>query len=308
MDLRTLRAFVEVVRQGGFSQAAKTIFVTQPTVSKAVRQLEDELGIPLLDRNGHRSAPSPAGDVVYRHATRMLALREELLAELQDLTDLRRGTLRIGLPLIGSSMLFAPLFATYRHRYPGIDIRLTEHGSLQLEDILRAGDIELGASLLPVSDEFEWQPVRSEPLAVLMPATHALARRAAVRLDDLRAEPLVLLESGFALNRIIQQACARRGFEPKVAARSGQMDFMIALVAAGLGLAFLPRMILEERPQAGLTHVLLDEPDIRWDLATVWRRDAYLSLAARAWLDLVRETHAGRTQHAPRNPGRTGAA
>ena len=218
MDLRTLRAFVEVVRQGGFSQAAKTIFVTQPTVSKAVRQLEDELGIPLLDRNGHRSAPSPAGDVVYRHATRMLALREELLAELQDLTDLRRGTLRIGLPLIGSSMLFAPLFATYRHRYPGIDIRLTEHGSLQLEDILRAGDIELGASLLPVSDEFEWQPVRSEPLAVLMPATHALARRAAVRLDDLRAEPLVLLESGFALNRIIQQACARRGFEPKVAA------------------------------------------------------------------------------------------
>ncbi len=302
MDLRTLRAFVEVVRQGGFSQAAKTIFVTQPTVSKAVRQLEDELGLPLLDRNGHRSAPSPAGEVVYRHANRMLALREELLAELQDLADLRRGTLRIGLPLIGSSMLFAPLFAIYRHRYPGIDIRLTEHGSLQLEDILRAGGIELGASLLPVSDEFEWQPVRSEPLVVLMPANHALARRAAVRLDDLRSEPLVLLESGFALNRIILQACARHGFEPTVAARSGQMDFMIALVAAGLGLAFLPRMVVEARPQAGLAHVLLDEPDIRWDLATVWRRDAYLSRAARAWLDLVRETHAGR---APPDPPRS---
>src|SRR5690606_13612962 len=108
--------------------------------------------------------------------------------------------------------------------------------------------------------------------------------------------------------RIIQQACARRGFEPKVAARSGQMDFMIALVAAGLARAFLPRMILEDRPQAGLTHVRLDEPDLRRDLAPVWRRAADASLAARAWLDRVRETHAGRAQPGPRNPGRTGAS
>lgn len=289
MDLRTLKAFAEVVRLGGFSAAAKALFVTQPTVSKAVRQLEDELGIPLLDRIGHRSAPNAAGAAVYRHAVRMLALRDELKAELQDLAGLRRGTLKIGLPPVGSSLLFAPLFTSYRQRHPGIDIRLSEHGSIQLEALLRAGELELAASLLPVAEDFAFQVVRREPLVVLMPSSHPLAARPSVRLDDLRREPLVLMESGFALNRILLQACARRGFEPAVAARSGQVDFLVALVASGLGLAFLPRLILERQPRSGLTHVLLDEPDLRWDLAMVWRREAYLSKAAQAWLDLLAE-------------------
>ena len=111
MELRTLRAFVEVVRQGGFSQAAKVVFATQSTVSKAVKQLEEELGLPLLDRLGHKSRLTAAGEIVYRRAVRLLAEREDLEAELKDLRGLKRGTLRLGLPPIGSSMLFAPLFA-----------------------------------------------------------------------------------------------------------------------------------------------------------------------------------------------------
>src|SRR5208283_6122035 len=98
MELRTLRAFVEVVRQGGFSQAAETIFATQSTVSKAVRRLEGELGVPLLNRIGHRSTLTAAGEVVYRQAVGMLAQRDSLIAELGDLRGLRKGTLRLGLP------------------------------------------------------------------------------------------------------------------------------------------------------------------------------------------------------------------
>ena len=103
MELRTLRAFVEVVRQGGFSQAAKTVFATQSTVSKAVKQLEDEIGVPLLDRIGHRSRLTVAGEVVYRRAVKMLAQRDDLIAEIEDLRGLRRGVLRLGLPPVGSS-------------------------------------------------------------------------------------------------------------------------------------------------------------------------------------------------------------
>ena len=78
MEIRTLRAFVEVVRQGGFSQAAKTVFATQSTVSKAVKQLEDECGVLLLDRIGHRSKLTAAGEIVYRRAQRILAERDDL--------------------------------------------------------------------------------------------------------------------------------------------------------------------------------------------------------------------------------------
>src|SRR5262249_8856964 len=98
MELRTLRAFVEVVRQGGFSQAAKAVFATQSTISKAVKQLEDEVGMPLLDRIGHRSRLTSAGEIVYRRALTMLTEREDLSAELDDLRGLKRGVLRLGLP------------------------------------------------------------------------------------------------------------------------------------------------------------------------------------------------------------------
>src|SRR5438309_414676 len=121
MELRTLRTFVEVVRQGGFSQAAKVVFATQSTVSKAIKHLEDEFGVPLLDRIGHRSNLTAAGDIVYRRALKILAERDDLVSELDELRGLKRGTLRLGLPPIGSNTLFAPLFAVYRSRYPGID-------------------------------------------------------------------------------------------------------------------------------------------------------------------------------------------
>lgn len=297
MELRTLRAFAEVVRQGGFSQAAKVVFATQSTVSKAVKQLEDELGVPLLDRIGHRSSLTAAGEIVYRRALRMLAERDDLLVELDDLQGLRRGTLRLGLPPIGSSTLFAPLFAIYRARYPRIDIRLVEHGSDRLEEILRAGEIELAASLLPVSEDFDWQELRRDPLVALLAAGHPLAQRESVTLLDLGEVPFLLFEAGFALNRILLDACRRHGFEPTIAAQSSQIDFLVELAATGVGVAFLPRMIAAQR-FGSVTRVLLAEPQTDWDFAMIWRRGAYLSQAARAWLALVREYHPQRQPHA----------
>ena len=157
MELRTLRAFVEVVRQGGFTQAAKKVFATQSTVSKAIKHLEDEIGVPLLDRIGHRSKLTAAGEIVYQRALRMLAERNDLMTELDELRGLKRGTLRLGLPPVGSSTLFAPLFAAYHKRYPGVEIRLVEHGGERLEELLLSGEIELAASLLPASDTMERQ-------------------------------------------------------------------------------------------------------------------------------------------------------
>ena len=290
MEIRTLRAFVEVVRQGGFSQAAKTVFATQSTVSKAVKQLEDEIGVPLLDRIGHRSKLTAAGEIVYRRAQRILAERDDLIAELGELRGLKRGTLRLGLLPVGSGTLFAPLFAIYRKRYPGIDIRLVEYGSERLWEVLLSGEIELAASLLPVLEGFEWKDVQREPLTVLLPAGHMLSRRRSVDLLALRELPFILFESGFALNRIILDGCHRHGFEPTVVARSSQIDFIIALAATGMGAAFLPRTIAEQRKHPSVARVLLAEADMDWHVAMIWRRGAYLSHAAKAWLDLVATT------------------
>ena len=301
MELRTLRAFVEVVRQGGFSNAARTLAATQSTISKAVKQLEDELGVLLLDRLGHRTMLTPAGEVVHRRAIIMLAERDDLLTELAELRGLSRGVLRLGLPPIGSAMLFAPLLTIFRTRYPGIEIQLVEHGSKRLTEMVLAGELELAASLLPLSDALEWQDVRRDPVDALLPSNHALATRGSLRMADLAQVPFIMFEAGFALNPILLSVCERSGFTPSVAIYTSQVDFVLGLVAAGLGVGFLPRMIAAQRGHAGVRAVPVADAGMDWHMALSWRRGGYLSQAATAWLALVRERTSKQQEHHVRN-------
>ena len=290
MELRNLRALVEVARRGGFSAAARALFLSQPTVSKAVRQLEEELGEELFTRLGDGARLTEAGELVYVRAETILAESARMLADMAELQGLYTGRLCLGLPIFGSAQLFAPLFAAFRVRYPQVEIELLEQGSARLEEAVLAGQVELAVSLLPVSDAFEWQPVWDDPLMVLLWADHPLHARTVVHLADLADSPFILFEHGFALNARIDAACRARGFTPRVSARSSQMDFMVSLVAAGLGVVLLPRLIVEGRQLGPVRTALLDEPDMRWRAALVWRRGARLSPPARAWLALARES------------------
>ena len=291
MDLRTLRAFVEVVKAGGFSRAADSLFSTQSTVSKAIKQLEDELGAVLLDRLGRRSKLTAAGEIVYRRAQAILLERKDLIAELSDLSGLKSGSLRIGFS-VGSSILFASLFAEFRQRHPGIDVRFALHSNKHLKEKLFAGELDLAAMLLPVSEELEWQHVHVEPLMVVMAKDHPLATLEKLELKGVADVPFILFEEDYALNEVILDACKRRGITARVAARSRQIDFIVELAALGVGVAFLPRMLLERRYHPSIRFALLDEPHTQWRIALAWRRGAYLSHAAQEWLALTREMHA----------------
>ncbi|MDY0241927.1 MAG: LysR family transcriptional regulator [Rhodospirillaceae bacterium] len=289
MDLRSLSVFIEVVRQGGFSAAGKTLFASQSTVSKAVKQLEDELGVPLLMRIGHSVRLTEVGNLVYRHAMIILDERDRLSSAVEEAKQLKRGRLKLGIPPIGSGTLFAPLLAKFRHYYPNIDIELQEQGAAHLRELVQNRGIDLGALLLPLPEVFEWQPICDEPLMVLLPQKHALAGRPSIRLSELADEPFILFEKGWALNAIIAEACHRRGFAPREVARSGQPEFVVALVAAGLGIGLLPRLVIANCIHSQIHAIQLNEEDVRWRLSMVWRRGDSLSPSAHAWLDLVKK-------------------
>ncbi len=290
MELRNIRAFVEVVRQDGFSNAAKTVYATQSTVSKAVKQLEDELGVSLLDRIGHGVRLTQAGELVFRRGVAMLEQGTQIFAELEELRGLERGTLRMGFPLLGSNTLFADIFAVFRQKYPNVEIQMVEHGGKRLEEMLLVGELDLAASLLPVDgNELEWQQVRSEPMDLLVAAEHPLAVRERVSFSDLKEYPFILYAQGFALNPMIMDACKSRGFTPVVAAQSSQIEFIIGLVAARLGIALLPRMIAEQHQHPKTMLIPVDSPAIFWEMSLMWRNGAYLPPAARAWLELTKQ-------------------
>jgi DNA-binding transcriptional LysR family regulator len=287
VDLRSLRYLVEVVRHGGFARAADHAHASQPTLSKAIAQLEDELGSRLLERNRSGVRLTAAGEIVHQHALSMLAESSRLRDELDALRGLRRGELRLGLPPLGSSVLFAPLLARYRQQYPQIDIQLMEHGSRRLERAVLASELEVAAILQPIGDGLDQQPVCDEPMIALIPLMHPRAGAKRFRLEWLHDSPLILFEEGFALNRLIREACARRGVVPKETVRSAQVDFILALVAAGGGVALLPRLVVDERSLTGLAALPLAGNDLRWKMVLAWRQGVALSPAARAWLALV---------------------
>ncbi|WP_010208920.1 LysR substrate-binding domain-containing protein, partial [Pseudomonas sp. R81] len=163
-------------------------------------------------------------------------------------------------------------------------------------ECLEAGEVDLAALLLPVDEDFDYQPVRNEPLMAVLPMSHPLAHLERIDFTHLADSPFILFEAGFALNAKILAACERKGVTPKVTARSGQIDFIIDLVAAGLGVAFVPRMLAYKHQHAGIALIPLDEPHTDWHIALAWRTSAHLPPAALAWLELARE-HAVSTGH-----------
>lgn len=290
MEFKQLRTFVEVARAGGFTPAAHTLHISQSAVSKQVAQLEHNLGTPLFDRLGSHVRLTAAGTVVLQRAEEMLRLQQELLSELDDLSQLTRGELRLGLPLLGSDALFASLFAEYRRRYPNIQVQLLEGGSLVVEQAVLSGELELGGSLTPKNPTFAYQPFCDEPLDALLPADHPLAEDGSVRLEQLSETPFLLYQRSFVLNDRLLQACQQLGFTPKEGGRSGQSDFLVALVAAGQGVVLLPSVVARGLVRPGVVRLKLIAPeDLRWDIAFIWREGAYLSRAAHAWLELLRE-------------------
>ncbi|MCT6825105.1 LysR family transcriptional regulator [Bartonella apis] len=290
MQIRTLEAFIEIIRQNGFSAAAKVLNATQSTISKSLAQLENQYGTKLINRNKGKMQLTAAGEYVFRHAQRILAEETAIEREIAELKGLKRGVLKIGLPPIGSSELFAPVLARYTSSHPQIDINIVEHGSKKLEELVRTGEIELAGSLVPIASGFDYQDVRNDPVVALMPASLAGDRKK-ITAKELAEYPFVLFASQFALTPLVMEAFHEKGLEPVVSARSSQIDFLFGLVAAGMGVGFLPRMIAEKRNVKNVKTVVITDTAIEWHMALIWRSNNHLSYAAREWLRLSRQYH-----------------
>ena len=159
-------------------------------------------------------------------------------------------------------------------------------GSTTYEAFLAGGD-----------PAFAWQAFCDEPLDALLPIDHPLAENAQVRLEELADTPFLMYQRSFVLNDRLMQACQQLGFTPKEIGRSGQADFLAALVAAGQGVVLLPSVVARGLVRPGVVRLALNAPDyLRWDIAFIWRQGAYLSKAAQAWLALLRERPVSRAE------------
>lgn len=284
MDIRTLRYFVEVVRQQSFTRAAEKLFVTQPTISKMLKNLEDELNCTLLIRDGRKLLMTDTGQVVFDRGLAILDEFRQLEAELSDINHLNKGVLRLGIPpMVG--MLMAGPISLFRQHYPGVELKISEGGGLTVQQAVMNGELDLAMTALPVEEEsaLTTRLLFSHPLCVLVPRSGDWLEQTSVSPQQLAAHPLLIYNEDFALSRQLMQLFARHNVKPRIAVRSGQWDFLAAMVQAGVGVAILPEPICRRLDEKTLRWLPL-ESDLRWQLGMIWREGVYLSHSAQAWL------------------------
>ena len=289
MDIRALRYFVELVREKSFTRASEKLFVTQPTISKMIRNMEEELGQPLLNREGHSFTLTDSGQVLFAHGQLILAQMQQLEAELADLQSLQHGRLALGIPpMVGH--VYADLIRAYRSRYPRVELSIVEYGGRRIEQAVLEGELDLAITMLPTREEGVLSALELDcyPIQVVLPDLPRWRGESEIRLADLQEEPFLLYTQAFTLSERLEQACQQAGFVPQVAARSSQWDFLTAMVRSGMGVAFLPEPICRRLTPDGLVlRPLL--PELSWRLGVIWPAKRYLSRTAEAWLALCRE-------------------
>lgn len=289
MDLRSLRYFVETVRLNSFTQAAETLHVTQSTISKMVRHLEEEVGAPLLIRDGRKLTLTDTGAIVYARGQEMLASMAEMTLELRDTQALQRGSLTVGIPPM-INLLFTPVLKAFRQRHPAIALTLREDTGQAIERQVAAGELEIGMTVLPADSqlELETEAIASYPIWAVAAHGTFPKSRTTLKLKALARLPLVLLKDDFALTRSLRAAFRDAQIEPSVVAQSGQWDWLVAMASAGMGVALLPQPFIHRLAIGHLDTLRLVEPELQWQVAHVWN-GRYLSHAARAWLDVCHD-------------------
>lgn len=293
MDVRSLRYFTETVRLGSFTEAARVLGVTQSTISKMLRQLEDEIGEPLLLRDARRLALTDTGKVVYERGREVLAAMQRLELEVRETQSVARGTLALGMPPM-INVLFTEALKQFREKYPRIELRLHEHTGQEVEQLVASGELASGMSVLPVEDQAGIAVAKVASHRVWAIAAEGVLMGAAdtVGLRTLGQLPLVLLNDDFALTRMLRRQFGRAGLEPHIAAQSGQWDWTVAMARAGMGVALLPEPFVKRINTAGLVHKPISQPDVQWEIALLWNT-RHRSHALNAWLDTCRQKLGG---------------
>ncbi|KIL76724.1 cidABC operon transcriptional activator CidR [Bacillus badius] len=290
MDIRHLHYFLQVAHHKSFTKAAQSLYITQPTISKMIKSIEEELGVVLFNRSGKQVELTDAGQVIFAQAQDIVHSFQHLSVELDDLIHLKKGRITIGLPPMIGSSFFPRVLGKFREQYPDIVIQLVEDGAKKVEEHVEKGLLDIGVVLSPANEAlFHSFSLVEEKLMLLVHPSHRLAEQEKVKLSELHQEFFVFFRKDFALHDRVIAECVRAGFQPQVVYESSQWDFISEMVAANLGIALLPEPICRELDRNRIRVLPLVDPVIPWHLVMIWRKDRYLSFAAREWLRFTQD-------------------
>ena len=281
MTIRHLEIFVQVYREKSITRAAEKLYMTQPAVSVAIRELEKQYDVALFERLGRRLYVTGAGEALYARAVQML---EEFHGLEQGLE--RKTALRVGSSVTLGNFLLPRVAAEWQMRHPESPLQVTVANGGRLQQMLRDNLLDVAVIEGAVNGaELETRPFRQDRLVLVLPQEHPLAVLEHITLAQVLEYPLLVREEGSAGRRCLEQVLARRGLQADRRWESIDTQALLRAVAQGLGVAFLPRELAEGVPGV-VIRALVDEKFCRENVL-VWHRHKRLSAELLELMELL---------------------
>jgi LysR family hydrogen peroxide-inducible transcriptional activator len=290
LEFRQILYVLKIAEEKNFSRAAEQLHVAQPSLSQQLSKLEKELGVLLFDRTTNSVELTYAGERFIENAVKIIDLSEQLKKEMQDISEIKKGKLIVGsMPMTGAHLL-PKVLPVFRNLYPDVEITLVEETSFDLEALTSKGKTDISLLSLPLREELlDWVPIYDEEICVALPSDHPMARKGKIHLQELKDEPFILLKKGQGLRNMAFDLCSAAGFTPHVAFESSNVETVQSLVVAGMGVAFVPRLVARTTRSSMLPSYVSLDPIAARTLVLAYKKGRYLSKAADAFIKVVKE-------------------
>lgn len=288
MEFKNLFAFMAVVEHGTFTEAAKQLYVSQPSLSKNIKKLEEDLDVELLDRSTRHVTLTDAGRIVYNQGNKIQQSLYEMRVSLDDLLNVEIGSIRLGIPPLVGTLFFPTMARIFQQHHPNITLELVEQGAKLIGPLVENGDVDLGIVVLPADErKFEVIPILEDQFYIFLHESHPLADCSSIHLKQLSDDPFILFTENFSLHDHVMAACQKSGFTPKVGYKSSQWDLIVELVASNLGVTLLPKSIYEKQNNPNIRMISIEGMNFYYRLGAIRKKKAYSPIAVQRFLDLV---------------------
>ncbi len=287
MDIRQLTYFIEVAKYKSFTKASKSLHLSQSTLSKVVKNLEEELKVELIDRSAKKIELTDAGEIVLAEGEIIMESVNDLSTHLYDLMNLKKGKIKIGIPNIIGFLFFPKIIKGFNNLYPDIQIKISEDDSKKVKQEVKDGILDLGVVMLPVDEkEFDVVPFVSGELSLFVHHDHLLAQKEKVEMKELIDEPFILFKQEF-IREIIVQQCLRAGFRPKIAYEISEWGFISEMIGENLGIAICPKPMAKKVDQDLIKVIPIVNPIIPWNLGLISKTKKHASPAVREFIRYI---------------------
>lgn len=287
MDFLQLKYFQVVARLEHVTRAAEQLSIAQPSLSQSIARLEEELGVPLFDRQGRRIRLNQFGRTFLKRVERIFLELDEGKREVADLAGLENGAISLA---VASTQPLPELLSSFLASYPRVRFRLfQQHALATVIQQLEHGEIDLCISSPPIEQPgITWVPLLTEEIFLLVPAGHRLAGRGSIRLVEAADEPFISLKPGYGMRDLLDKLCAEAGFVPNVAFEGDESATVRGFVTAGLGVSIVAGRGWQIGPaNQPVVFLHIEEPVCRRTIGLAWLEDRYLSEAARRFQQFV---------------------